>query len=161
MAGPAHDMSWMTGFTAEPGAVEAIMGSTGAVLAGRDGYDSAIGDSRPFGGAWDGPIFILTHHPDDARPAEGITILSCPVEDAVRIGLDAAAGKNLGIYSPSIGAQLLELGLIDEVEIFVAPVLLGDGIRLYDVPGTRTIRLHRLDGDDPAAAAHLRFRPVG
>lgn len=160
VAGRDHDMSWMYGFTGEPGVEQTLMDATGAVLAGRDGYDSAIGDSRPFGEAWQGPIFVLTHHPEDARPADDITFLSCPVEEAVRIGLEAANGKNLGIFSPNIGAQLLDLGLIDEIEIFVVPVLLGDGIRLYDVPGATPIRLHRLDGTDPSAEAHLRFRPI-
>ena len=158
VAGPQHDMSWLTGFTAQPGLVDEYIATTGAVLAGRDGFDSAIGDSRPWGGAWTGPIFVLTHHPEDAPPTPDITFLSCPVEEAVRTGLAAAGGGNLGVFSPTIGAQLLELGLIDEIDIHVAPVLLGDGIRLHHNPGTAPIRLHRLDGD-PTAATRLRCRP--
>jgi dihydrofolate reductase len=104
------------------------------VLAGRSGFDSAIGDSRPYGGAWQGPIFVLTHHLEDAHEAEDITILSCPVDEAVQIALDAAGGKNVRVFSPTIGRQLLELGLIDEIDLHVAPILLGDGIRLYDNP---------------------------
>jgi hypothetical protein len=72
-----RNMDWLTGF------------ATGAVLGGRDGFDSAIGDARPYGGAWQGPIFVLTHHPEDARPADGITAVSCPVEEAAQIALDA------------------------------------------------------------------------
>lgn len=68
VAGPDHDMGWMTGFTAQPGLIDEYIETTGAVLAGRDGFDSAIGDSRPWGGRWEGPIFVLTHHPEDARP---------------------------------------------------------------------------------------------
>lgn len=160
VAGPNHDMSWMTGFTTRPGLIEEYIQSTGAVLAGRDGFDSAIGDSRPWGGRWQGPIFVLTHHPEDARPAPDITFLSCPVAEAVRIGLAAAEGRDLGVFSPNIGAQLLELGLIDEIDIHVVPILLGDGIRLYANPGKAPIRLHRLDDPDPAAAARLTYRPV-
>ena len=63
------------------------------------------------------------------------------------------------MFSPSIGAQLLHLGLIDELDIHVAPVLLGDGIRLYDAPGGEPIHLQR-DGDDPTLAVNLRFRPI-
>src|SRR5205807_3304789 len=102
-------------------------------------------------GRWQGPIFVLTHHPEDARPAQDITFLSCPVSEAVRIGLAAAGGRNLAVFSPNIGAQLLELGLIGEIDIHVAPVLLGDGIRLYTNPGKAPIRLHRLDDPDPAS----------
>src|SRR5664279_3924558 len=50
------------------------------------------------------------------------------IEEAVRIGLEAAGGKKLGIFSPNVGRQLLRLGLIDEIAIHIVPVLLGDGI---------------------------------
>jgi dihydrofolate reductase len=159
VAGPGHSMDFMAGATSRDGIAEEYIAATGAVLAGRDGYDSGIGDSRPYGGAWTGPIFVLTHHPEDARPSADITILSCSVEEAVRIGLEAANGKNLQVFSPSIGAQLLELGLVDEIDVHIVPVLLGDGIRLYDVPGGRMVRLER-DGDEPTLAASLRYRPV-
>lgn len=102
---------------------------------------------------------MLTHHPQDARPAEGVTFLSCDVAEAVRIGLEAAGGKNLEIFSPSIGRQLLELGLLDEIDLHVAPVLLGDGIRLFDNPGGGPVRLDRVDADDPHQAINLRYRP--
>jgi dihydrofolate reductase len=159
VAGPGHTMDFMDRTTVREGLLQEYIDTTGAILAGRDGYDSAIGDSRPYGGAWEGPIFVLTHHPEDARPAEGITILDCPVDEAVRIALEAAQGKNLEVFSPTIGAQLLHLGLIDELDIHVAPVLLGDGIRLYDAPGGKPIHLQR-DGDDPTLAVNLRFRPI-
>ena len=160
VAGPNHEMDWMTGFSVRPGLHAEYIETTGAVLAGRSGFDSAIGDSRPYGGAWQGPIFVLTHHPEDAREAEDITILSCPVDEAVQIALDAAGGKNVEVFSPTIGRQLLELGLIDEIDLHVAPILLGDGIRLYDNPGGVPIRLHRVGDGNPTAAVNVRFRPV-
>jgi dihydrofolate reductase len=160
VAGPHHAMDWLTGFTVRPGMIDEYIETTGAVLTGRAGFDSAIGESRPWGGRWEGPIFVLTHHPEDAPPTPDITFLSCPVAEAVRIGLAAAGGGNLAVFSPNIGAQLLELGLIDEIDIHVVPVLLGEGIRLYDNPGRAPIRLHRLDGDDPTAAARVRYRPT-
>jgi hypothetical protein len=113
----------------------------------------------PYGGAWEGPIFVLTHHPEDARQSEGVTILSCPVDEAVRIALEAAGGKNIEVFSPNIGRQLLELGLIDEIDLHIAPVLLGAGIRLYDNPGHQPIRLHRVGDDGPTSAVDVRYRP--
>ncbi len=160
VAGPNHAMDWMTGFSVRPGLHAEYIETTGAVLAGRSGYDSAIGDSRPYGGAWSGPIFVLTHHPQDARQAEDITLLSCPVDEAVQIALDAAGGKNVEVFSPTIGRQLLELGLIDEIDIHVAPVLLGDGIRLYDSPHGEPIRLDRVGADNPKAVVNVRYRPI-
>jgi hypothetical protein len=62
----------------------------------------------------------------------------------VRIGLDAADGKNLEIFSPSIGTPLLERGLIGEVDLHVLPRLLGDGTRRYDVPGGSMRKLQNL-----------------
>jgi dihydrofolate reductase len=161
VAGPEHSMDWMTGFTGRPGLVEEYIESTGAVLGGRTGWDlaAAVG-ARPYGGAWDGPIFVLTHHPDDATPADGVTFLNCDVGEAVRIALDAAGGKNVEVHSPTIGRQLLERGLIDDIDLHVAPVLLGDGIRLYDNPGGAPVRLDLLNGDDPSAEVNVRYHPV-
>lgn len=160
VAGPDHDMSWLTGFSFPTGLVDQYIRTTGAVLAGRSGFDSAIGDARPYGGRWQGPIFVLTHHPEDATKADGVTVLSCPVEDALRIALNAAGGKNVEIFSPTIGRQLLEKGLIDEIDLHIAPILLGQGIRLYGNDGDEPFRLRRLDGLDPTGAVNVRYRPV-
>jgi len=102
---------------------------------------------------------VLTHHPQDATPADGVTFLSCDPAEAVRISLAAAGGKNLEVFSPTIGRQLLELGLIDEIDLHIAPILLGEGIRLYDNPGSDPIRLHRAGEADPASAVNVRYRP--
>ncbi|EWM11026.1 hypothetical protein KUTG_01330 [Kutzneria sp. 744] len=160
MAGPNHEMHWMTGFSVGPGVIDGYIAGTGAVLGGRAGWDATVGKHRPWGGAWKGPIFVLTHHPEDATPAGDVTFLDCDPAEAVRIALDAAGGKDIMVFSPDIGAQLLGLGLIDEIDIHVVPVLLGDGVRLYHKPGGAPIRLHRLDHDDPTAAARVRYRPA-
>ncbi|GIH72668.1 dihydrofolate reductase family protein [Sphaerimonospora thailandensis] len=159
VAGPNHDMHWMTGISARPGLVDEYVETTGAVLGGRDAWD-ATGDNRLYGGAWNGPIFVLTHHPEDATPADRVTFLNCGPAEAVRIGLEAAGGKNLEVLSPTIGRQLLELGLIDEIDLHIAPVLLGEGIRLYDNPGHEPIRLHRLGEGDPTLVVNVRYRPA-
>ncbi len=158
VAGPGHSMDFMERATNPPGLIHQYVETTGAVLAGRDGFDSAIGDSRPYGGAWQGPIFVLTHHPEDARPTSDITFLSCPVDEAVRIALEAAGGKNVEVFSPTIGRQLLWLGLIDEIELHYVPVLLGDGIRLYDAPGGEPIHLLR-DAAEPTQSVRVRYYP--
>ncbi|WP_416960204.1 dihydrofolate reductase family protein [Streptomyces sp. Agncl-13] len=161
VAGPEHAMDWMTGFSFRAGLVEEYAATTGAVLGGRDGFDAFPDAGGVYGGAWQGPVFVLTHHPDDAPPVPGVTFLDCDVAEAVRIGLEAAGGKNLEVLSPTIGRQLLERGLIDEIDLHIAPVLLGDGIRLFDNPGGAPVRLMLLNGDDHAAAVNVRCRPVG
>ncbi len=69
VAGPNHEMDWMTGASVRPGLHDEYVKTTGAILGGRNGWDQAIDGSRPYGGAWQGPIFVLTHHPEDATPA--------------------------------------------------------------------------------------------
>jgi dihydrofolate reductase len=160
VAGPNHEMDWMTGTSFRPGLVEEYVETTGAVLGGRDGFDAYPDVSLIYGGAWHGPVFVLTHHPEDAQPANGVTFLSCDVAEAARIGLEAAAGKNLEVFSPTIGRQLLERGLIDEIDLHIAPVLLGVGIRLLDKPGGAPIRVELLNSKDPTAAVNLRYHPV-
>jgi dihydrofolate reductase len=159
VAGPNHEMDWMTGISFRPGLVDEYVKTTGAVLGGRDGWD-VVNESRPYGGAWEGPIFVLTHHPEDATPSDSVTFLNCEPAEAVRIGLEAAGGKNLGVFSPTIGRQLLELDLIDEIDLHIAPIVLGDGIRLYDNPGSGPIRLHWVGEGDPTQALNARYRPT-
>ncbi len=160
VAGPSYGMEWMTGTVVRPGLVGEYVETTGAILAGRDGWDSDVDDKRPYGGAWQGPIFVLTHHPEDAIPAAGVTFLNCDPAEAVRLALAAANGKNLEVFSPTIGRQLLELGLIDEIDLHIAPILLGQGVRLYDNPGGEPIRLHWAGEGDPRSAVNVRYRPT-
>lgn len=160
VAGPGHSMDWMRGIQeGERDIVADYVETTGAILGGRDGWDAFPDASLTYGGRWSGPTFVLTHHPDDAEPAPGVTFLDCDVAEAVRIALDAAGGKNVEVLSPTIGVQLLERGLLDELDIHVAPVLLGDGIRLYDVPGAAPVPLTLVNGDAGRIEVDLRYRP--
>jgi dihydrofolate reductase len=56
--------------------------------------------------------------------------------------------------------KVLELGLIDEIDLHIVPVLLGEGIRLYDNPGGKPVRLRRAGEGGPASAVNVRYRPV-
>jgi len=157
VAGPDHDMSWLAGIDVPPGLVERYVESTGAIIAGRRGWDEAISRHRPYGGAWVGPVFVLTHHPHDGSPAEHVTYV-----DDLGTALDraraSAGGKNVEIFSPGIGMQALALGVLDEFDLHVAPVLLGDGVRLYDAPGTAVVPLRHADAS--RAVVDLRLEPA-
>jgi dihydrofolate reductase len=145
--------------TNRPGLVEEYIQTTGAILGGRDGWDAFPDPHAVYGGDWSGPIFVLTHHPEDAEPAEGVTFLSCDIAEAVQIARRAAGGKNVEVLSPTIGRQLLERGLLDEIDLHVLPVLLGDGLRLYDNPGGSPVPLEFVNGD-PVEEINLRYRTV-
>ena len=88
-----------------------------------------------YGGAWKGPIFVLMHHPEDATRTEGVTFLNC---DAPRrcgsLCKRRAARTSSCSRRPSAGS-LSKSGMIDETDLHIAPVLLGEGIRLFDNPG--------------------------
>jgi hypothetical protein len=60
---------------------------------------------------------------------------------------------------PPAGKVLMRLGLIAEIDIHLVPVLLGDGIRLYDALGGHPLHLRR-DGDRPTRTVDLRYRPI-
>ena len=159
VAGPEHSMDWMTGVTARPGLIKEYIETTGAVLGGRAGWDATIDGQRPYGGQWSGPIFVLTHHPEDATPAPDVTFLNCPLAEAVEIARAAADGKNVEVFSPTIGTQLLQAGLLDELDLHIAPVLLGDGVRLYGDPAAPSVPLSRVGADRPKDVLNVRFRP--
>lgn len=160
VAGPEHDMDWMTGFTNRDGLVEEYTSTTGAILGGRDGLGAFPDVGLIYGGGWQGPVFVLTHHPEDLD-VDGVTALSCDVAEAVHIAKEAAGDKNVEIFSPSIGRQLLRLGLVDEIDLHVSPILLGAGVKLFDNPdGEPAIRLDLVNGGDPAREVNLRYRPA-
>lgn len=161
IAGPDHEMDWANGFSdLPPGAFEAYADAVGAVLCGGDSFEVDPSIEGIYGGDWHGPVFMLTHHPDDARPVDGLTVLSCDVAEAAATGLDAACGKDLEVFSASIGQQLLERGLIDDIELHILPILLGRGIRLFGEHDGPPTRLENLTDEDVAAPITLRFRPV-
>ncbi len=78
-------------------------------------------------------------------------------EAALEAALDVAGGKDVDVFSASIGQQLLRAGRIDEIHVHVVPVLLGTGTRLIDDLGGRHVRLDHLGTAESARATHLRY----
>ena len=106
------------------------MGRVGAVVGGRGTYEAAghWGDENP----WGLPFFIVTHRPEE-QPAGGDFIFVSGIEAAVERAVEAAAGKDVSIMGGAdIIRQALGAGLVDELTIIIAPVVLGDGKRLFD-----------------------------
>jgi dihydrofolate reductase len=88
-----------------------------------------------------GPMFLLTHRPLEALDPE-VTILTGDIGEAVTTALDAAGGKNLEVLGADVAGQCLQRGLVDEILVYVLPVLLGDGIR-FSSPGLGKTELNR------------------
>lgn len=83
--------------------------------------------------------------------------LSGDIGEAVATALDAAGGKNLEILGADVARQCLEQGLVDEILVYVLPVLLGDGTRIYSSPGPARIALEPLDTTRHGDVTVLRF----
>ncbi len=135
IAGPNDAMEWAFERATVPSAeAQTVIASTGAILAGRRWWDAAAakynGLDGIYGGAWKGPVLVLTHGrapaPRDAR----LTFFSKRIAEAVPRALQAARGKDVVVLGANVAQQCLGEHLLDEVLVHVAPVLLGDGVRL-------------------------------
>lgn len=148
ITGPEHDMSWVSaGEPMSEGTTERLARRIGVIISGRAGYDAALAQrderdeltSEAYGGAWSGTEFILTHRPEGLDDDETVTALNCDVREAVRRAREVAGDLDVQIISADIARQALQHDLIDEMQVFVAPVFLGDGTRIFDVPGGRRV----------------------
>jgi dihydrofolate reductase len=162
VAGPGDAMNWIFDFM---GPVEAefpeIMAATGAMLVGRRTYEvgkrmtESPDEVTP--GYDGGAEFVLTHEPPDPPDPE-VTFLSGDIGEAVATARRAAGGKNLEILGTDVAGQCLRAGLVDEIMVFVLPVLLGSGTPLFSSPGLDRIGLEPLDTIRTGNVTILRFR---
>ncbi|AXB42883.1 dihydrofolate reductase family protein [Amycolatopsis albispora] len=159
IAGPGGDMSWLTAHLAPDPAVDELIPQVGAILAGNRTFrgddphrDDPEKAGKAFGGGWSGPQVVLTHHAP-ATPVPGVTFAG-DLTKAVALAKEAANGKYVNVLGADVARQCLEAGELDEILVFVAPVLLGDGVRLFAHPGGTNIRL------EPTGGSGLWFRVV-
>jgi dihydrofolate reductase len=161
IAGPGGDMQWMRPYLGPNPVVDELVPQIGALLVGRrtqegdDPYKGEPNEGEAFGGGWSGPSFVLTHRPKAAEP--DVTYLD-DFDEAVRRAKEAAGDKYVNVMGASVAKQCIEAGVLDEVLVFYAPVLLGDGTRLFDHPGGRTVALERLRSTETATANGLWFK---
>jgi dihydrofolate reductase len=141
VAFPAGGADPMTFQVSAPSALHlrALWSELGAVLTGRRTFDRAAG----WGGqhAW-GPAFVLTHAIPAGWPRLHSTVhfVTDGLESAVRQAQAAAGGKAVGVHGADTIQQLLQAGLLDELSIDLAAVLLGSGVRLFDhLAGTSAV----------------------
>lgn len=132
--------------------------STGAVVAGRGTFEPA--------GGWDGdhhdgvPIFILSRHAAPTWAAgwhnvRYVSDLAAAMRDAKR----AAGEKNVLVHGAGTAQRALRLGILDEIQIHLVPVLMGAGRPLFEHLGTQQRELERvrvLEGE--GGVVHLRYR---
>jgi dihydrofolate reductase len=127
----------------------------GAVVGGRWTYEAAghWGDENP----WGLPFFIVTHRPEEEPEGGAFTFVS-GVETAVERALDAAGGKDVNVMGGAdVIRQALAAGIVDELTIIVAPVVLGGGKRLFE-GYTRSHDLEHLGVRQSPFATFIHYR---
>jgi dihydrofolate reductase len=165
IAGPGGDMSWLTRLIGgEDKAVAALIPRIGSLLVGRrtwGGDDPNRGDADKegaFGGAWHGPQFVVTHHPPPESPPD--VAFDDDLARAIAAARAAAGEKYVNVLGAEVARGCLELGELDEVLVLVAPILLGDGVRLFEHPGGTEVELERIGVEVEPVGTHLWFRVV-
>jgi dihydrofolate reductase len=158
---------------ADSDVVEESVSSTGAVLMGRKMFsggagpwaddpnaDGWWGDNPPFGV----PVFILTHHVRETVTKQGgttFTFVTAGVEAALAQARAAAGEKDVSVAGgANVVQQVMRAGLLDELQIHIAPLLLGDGVRLFDALGPERPELEITRVIASPAVTHVKYRVV-
>jgi dihydrofolate reductase len=165
MAGPGGDMQWLNRHLGPNPVAEEIVGQVGSLLVGRrthDGDDPHRGTEQEgaFGGQWHGPVFVLTHRPPEPLPGDSDLTFLTELEPAVAAARAAAGDKYVNVLGAEVARGCLEAGLLDEILVLVAPVLLGDGTRLFDWPGGHSVDLVKRHVSDAPGVTNLWFDVV-
>jgi dihydrofolate reductase len=156
VAGPAGDMTWLAGLHAGPNpVVERVVGGIGAIVMGHNTYAPATtAEGKVYGGHWNGPIFVVTR---SAAPSPGFTLVE-DLGEAVTAASAAAGDGYVAVLGATTARRCLEAGLLDEVLVHVAPILLGDGVRLFDHPGGTRVRLEPVELSSTGPIGNFWYR---
>ena len=133
-----------------------MMAEVGAVLIGRRTFDIADG----WGGHHPlGPAFVVTHHVPDGWPRPGSTVqfITDGIESAVARAKMAAGPKSVRVQSAQMIQQCLNAGLLDQIQIDLAAVLLGAGVRLFDQLANTPVILGNPTVVTGVGVTHLRY----
>jgi dihydrofolate reductase len=131
----------------------------GAGVWGRRTFDIA----HAWGGHPPGsPAFIVTHHVPQEWVKEGspFVFVTDGVESAIGQAQKAAGEKDVVICTASILQQALKLGLVDEIHMDLAPILIGGGVSVFDRLGTGPIDLELIRNVQTPHVTHLSYRVI-
>jgi dihydrofolate reductase len=163
IAGRDDAMDWIFRYPGPNPDVDNVLANLGAILAGRRSYEvgrkpgQSPAASRPYGGAWEGPVFVLTHKiPDEPDPS--VQFLTGDIRSAVATAQEAAGDRTVVLFGATVARNCLEAGLVDEVLVHVAPVLLGAGVRLFEAELAAPIELQAAGVLRVGQLTNLRFR---
>jgi dihydrofolate reductase len=125
---------------------------------GEDPWDGWWGDDPPF----HTPVFVLTHHEREPLQKEGgttFTFVTDGIESALEQAKAAAGGKDVSLGGGAdVARQYLAAGLIDELQLNLVPVLLGEGTRLFENGAGAGLGLEQAQVIEAPGVAHLKYR---
>lgn len=155
-------LDFKTGMFKESEALNDLFERTGAIVTGRRVYEitSGWGGNHPIRGV---PVFVLSHDIPENVPqgGTGFTFVSEGVEVAVREAKEAAGDKDVYVLGgAAVAQQCLQASLLDEIHLHIAPVLLTEGIRLFDRIGSDCIRLEMIRILESDGTTHLSYRII-
>lgn len=158
VAAPGDDMTWLGRLATGPNpVVERVIGEIGAVVMGHNTYAPATtAEGKVYGGRWEGPIFVVTR---SAAPSPGFTLVD-DLTKAVSAASAAAGDGYVAVLGATTARRCWEAGLLDEVLVHVAPVLLGDGVRLFSHPGGTEVRLEPVELSSAGGVGNVWCRVV-
>jgi dihydrofolate reductase len=150
-------------------------GTWGAMIIGRNMFGGGTGPwgDPPRNGwsveLWGGnpfqvPVFVLTHHPREPLVLHGappFTFVTEGIRAALELAQEAADGKDVQVGgSASVAKQYLAAGLLDQIDIHLVPVFLGEGLRVFDDAALSGITLEQVRVVEAPGVTHLRYRVV-
>jgi dihydrofolate reductase len=138
--------------------------ATGAYLMGRRMFDvgeEPWGDDPPFRA----PVFVVTHRARETLFREGgtsFTFVTDGIDSAIEQARAAANGKDVAISGGgNLLRQVIRAGLLDQLELHVSPVLIGDGMRLFDAAEHEAVELTPARVLDTPDVTHIRYKVKG
>jgi dihydrofolate reductase len=162
ITGAGGDMSWALEHFGPNPEIDDLLPQIGALLVGANtfrGDDPYQGvedrEGKYAGGGWNGPQFVLTHNPPDDVPSD--TTFVTDLETGIAKASAAAGDGYVNVLGADVAHQCLEAGTLDEIFLCIAPVLLGDGVRLFHQPGGANIKLETLSSTPLPHVTNMRM----
>jgi dihydrofolate reductase len=152
---------WASGDPKDAEVIDEMFRTTGAVIIGRRTYD--IGE--PFWGPnppFRVPCYVLTHRAREMqiRGETTFTFVTEGAESALKQARVAARHRNVSLMGAKVAQQFMKAELLDEIQLTVVPVLMREGIRLFENMGTKRVELERERVIESSGATHIKLRVV-
>jgi dihydrofolate reductase len=159
-----HHWLGRTATPADQAVLQEMVDGGGAIIMGRRSYDICVGEGGwgDGGPAGDAPCFVLTHHaPDLDGVPKVFTFVTDGIASAVAQAQEVAGDRAVGLHGATAAQQALAAGLLDEIQVHLVPVLLGGGVRLFDLLGAGPVELERdRVVEAGSGVTHLRYRVI-